>query len=306
MSDLHVLGMHGCGDNLHERALIRHLIKMHRVWLETPWPSIFHDLVGDRLHLVNKGSQLRTQAKNAQRQASLFTKQPIPRGARALRVSYSPQLVRQHRSVLGAMLHQAGHGKADPDFRMPVPSEWLAAADALIHRLSPAKPILFYRPLMERSEWSGCKARNPDYAVWQAVAEHLRDRYFVVSVADLEPGKEWLVGPQIHADVQFHAGELNFETLAGLVQRSSLVLSSPGFAVILAQAVGTPSVCVFGGYEAGYSFSLGARFTPHLAIEPINPCPCFQHNHPCDKRTDLPAALSSLDAFLATRSSLAA
>jgi len=306
VSDLHVLGMHGCGDNLHERALIRHLMKRHRVWLETPWPSIFHDLVGEQLHLVNKGSRLRTQAKNALREAALYSGRPPPRGCRTVRVWYSPQLVREHKSVLGAMLHQSGYGDAEPDFRMPVPDAWLERADAVIARLAPTKPILFYRPLNERTEWSGCAARNPDFEVYRAVGEHLRSKYFVISVADLEPGKEWLVGHRLQADAEFHAGELEFETLAALVQRSALVMSSPGFAVILAQAVGTPSVCVFGGYEAGYSFSLGARFTPHLAIEPIRPCPCFQHHHQCDKTTDLPAALSSLDAFLTSRSSMAA
>lgn len=298
--------MHGCGDNLHERALVRDLMRRHRVWLETPWPSIFHDLVGDRLLLVNKGSSLRTQAKNARRQADHFTRMPVPRGARALRVWYSPEHVRAQRSVLGAMLHQAGCGAANSDFRMPVPQAWRDRADEVIRRLSPAKPILVYRPLVERTEWSGCAARNPDYATYEALIERIRGKYFVVSVADLEPGKEWMVGPRIQADAEFHAGELEFEVLAALVQQAALVFASPGFAVILAQAVGTPSVCVFGGYEAGYSFSLGAKFTPHLAIEPINPCPCFKHNHPCDKTIDLPAALASLDAFSDRRSSLAA
>src|SRR3546814_2604756 len=87
-----------------------------------------------------------------------------------------------------------------------------------------------------------------------------------------------------------HRGELDFETIAALTKKAGLMFSSPGFAVILAQSVGTPSVCVFGGYEAGYSFSAGAQWAPHLAIEPVNACDCFLHNHSCDKRIDLGCA----------------
>lgn len=300
--DLYVKGMHGMGDNLHQRALVRHLLEaQNRVFLETPWPSVYTDLVGfyrDRLHLVDKGSTLRTQAKNARREAALYSSEPVPTDARQVRVWYSPEMVRRKRSVLGAMLEQSGYGVAKPDFRMPVPATWLAAADRFLEVLKPDKPVMLFRPLVERTEWSGCRSRNPDFGAWQQLFEAVRDRFFVISVADLVEGKEWAVGPRLYGDAEFHRGELPFHTLAGLAQRAGLVWSSPGFAVILAQAVGTPSVCMFGGYEGGYSFSLGAKLTPHLSIAPIRSCDCFRHDHPCNKKIDLLASRSRLEAFL--------
>src|SRR5262245_13364678 len=92
---LFVTGMHGLGDNVHQRALVRRLLATdHDIWLRTPWPCLYHDLAGDRLHLMPPGHTLRTQAKNAQREAQRYTTQPPPPGARPLRVWYDHNTVR--------------------------------------------------------------------------------------------------------------------------------------------------------------------------------------------------------------------
>jgi hypothetical protein len=299
-SPILVRGMHGLGDNLHQRAIVRQLLaRGDSLFLETPWPCLYHDLVGPRLALVSKGSKLRTQAKNAAREAGRFTRRSAPPGARQLSVSYTPAGVLAAGSVLGAMCRQCGVSLDAADFRLPVPDAWLNKARAWLASWRPARPLLLYRPLVERTEWGGCRARSPDHTAYAGLLASVRARYFVVSLADLEPRKEWTVGHDVKPDVALHRGELDVETIAGLTRLARLVWSSPGFMVILAQAVGTPSVCVFGGYEDGRSFSGGARFTPHLAIQPINPCPCFRHDCPCDKRIALAEACAQLAEFVA-------
>jgi hypothetical protein len=67
----------------------------------------------------------------------------------------------------------------------------------------------------------------------------------------------------------------------------------------LSQAIGTPVIAVFGGFECSRSFSYGHRFAPTLGIDPINPCQCFSHTHQCDKRIDLPAAHADIEEFIA-------
>jgi hypothetical protein len=37
---LHLIGHHGLGDNLHQRALIRQLMEKYDVWLDTSWVSL--------------------------------------------------------------------------------------------------------------------------------------------------------------------------------------------------------------------------------------------------------------------------
>lgn len=291
-----ISGMHGLGDNIHQRGIVRELIATREVWLETPWPCVYHDLVGPRLHLVGKGSRLRTQAKNARREAALFSRRSPPRQAETLAISYPPQLVRQAGSVMRGML--LATGMAGSDFRLPIPDAWRAKAFAWLDQWRPEKPIMIYRPLNERSEWSGCANRNPDHAHYADLFEAIRDQFFVVSVADFEAGKEWMVGRPVAADVELHRGELDFETLAALTSMAGLVYTSPGFSAVLGQAVGTPVTVVFGGYENGASFSAGAAFAPYLPIEPVEPCQCFSHDHKCKKAIAMPAARKALKAFV--------
>jgi hypothetical protein len=288
--------MQGLGDNLHQRAVIRQLLASgYEIWLQTPWPNVYHDLVGPYLHLVAADSRLRTQAKNERTHRALLNAAP-PRGIEERRAWYSPQDVRNHGSVLAAMLANCGCEPTPFDFRLPAPDVWL---DEFRLRLSlrrrmqpwPDKPIMFFRPLVDRKEWGGCKARNPDETIYAQLIAAIHSKFFVVSIADLVPNQEWLAGPQISSDIEFHAGELTFEGLAALARLSALVFCSPGFATVLAQAVETPLITVFGGYENSRSFSLGAKLSSTLGVDPISPCECFRHDHACDKRINLSSAL---------------
>jgi len=290
--------MHGLGDNLHQRAIVRQLMQDHRVWLESSWVAVYHDLIGPELQVVHKATSLRTQAKNAAREAGQFSRMRPPPGSRIVNISYRPADVIATGSVLGAMCKATGCHFPSADFRLPVPPEWLALADRLIALWRPSKPIMLHRPLVARTEWTGCGNRNPDHGAYRELMSAIRERFFVVSVADLEAGKEWLVGEACRPDIALHSGELVFEALAALASRAALVFCSPGFAVPLAQAVGTPVACVFGGYENSRSFTAGARFTPYLGIDPIAPCQCWSHTHRCDKRIDLPRAAAALQRFV--------
>lgn len=289
-----VNGMHGLGDNLHQRAIVRELMKTWDVWLETPWPCLYHDL--GNLKLVGRGSRLRTQAKNAQRESARYSDVPVPADTRSLAVRYPPDAVRQRGSVLAAMAAQCA---VEPgDFRIPIRPEWAARAQELLEKWAPDRPVLVVRPLVERKEWGGCRNRNPDAQVYRKLFDGIRERFFVVSLADLEPGKEWLSGDALPADVSLHAGELDIEAMAGLFGQAAAVYTAPGFAVILAQAVGTPVVSVFGGYESSASFSAGAAFSPYLGLDPARPCQCFSHVHNCDKRMDVEVARKRMREFL--------
>lgn len=287
-----VHGMSGMGDNLHQRALLKELCKHYDVWLRTPWPQIYHDMPHVRPIPIN--TKLRTQAKNEKRWK--YYSQIPPRAISTIRITYSPPQIMQLGSVLASMWAQAGLRGTPGDFRLPVPQEWRIRAREMLGSVD--KPIMVYRPLVERVEWTGSKSRNPEYSSYAALYRSLRDKYHVVSIADLVPDVEWTVGERVEVDQTFHAGEFQFEALAGLFAEAALVYSCPGFAVVLAQAVGTPAITVFGGFEDARSFSAGARFTPWLAVEPINPCPCWSHTHNCNKKIDVPNALKRIKEFI--------
>ena len=78
---------------------------------------------------------------------------------------------------------------------------------------------MLHRPLVARTEWTGCGNRNPDLAAYSELMGAIRDRFFVVSVADLEDKREWLVGEACSPDVALHHGELVFEVLGEFIKR---------------------------------------------------------------------------------------
>lgn len=293
-----VHGMQGLGDNLHQRALIRRLLEHHTVYLKTPWPSLYHDLVGPTLHLLPPETSLRTQLKNVARERGKYSSRKPPPDIRQIRVWYSGEDVRQYGSIYAAMMMNSGYRVDTTDFRLPIPEEWYAPVDELLAQWRPAKPVMVYRPLVERTEWKGCAGRNPDLEAYVTLLESVRDRFFVVSIADLVPGKEWIVSRDACADVELHRGELSVESLAALTSRASLMFCSAGFGPLMAQAVGTPVVCVFGGHESSMTIKDGARFAPTLGIDPIIPCNCFNHQHAHRKAIDMPKALQRLHAFV--------
>ncbi len=49
---IYIRGMHGMGDCIHQRAVIRQLLDRHEIWLETSWPQIYHDMPQIHLELT--------------------------------------------------------------------------------------------------------------------------------------------------------------------------------------------------------------------------------------------------------------
>lgn len=303
---LFIQGMHGLGDCIHQRAVLRQLMTMQSVTLETSWPSVYHDLVGEDLKLVRRPVSLRTQNKNQIREADKFSPSHNASGA-AIRVAYGGAQVMQTESktVLEAMCQSVGVSYAEADYRLPIPDQWFQQlfktlgvdANTMFAR---ERPWLVYRPLVARPEWRGSIMRNADPGGYAELFSVIRDQFFVVSVADLEPGREWIVGPELKADLALHAGELTFETMSALFCAADLVYTSSGFAAILAPAVKTPVVSVVGGYECLSAHASGARFAPYLGIGPRVECGCWtsQCRQSCDKTIDLTAAGMRLMEFV--------
>ncbi len=297
---LYVSGMHGRGDCIHFRAVLRQWIeKDYEVWLESRWVSLFWDFIETgRLNVIRKATPLRTQIKNARLESDAFCTRQAPRRTRRIGTWYRPEQIRRRGSVVAAMCETGRVDYAKADFRLPIHPEWQVNADRLIESWQPTKPLMILRPPCIRVEWGGSAARNPDLEAYAKIYNSISREFFVVSVADFELGKEWQAGPDLPADVVAHSGEYDSGTLAALFAKAKVVLTTGGFGVVLAQAVSTPVIAVLGGYEDHRSYLCGAKWTKYLGIDPMRPCQCFSHTHNCDKRIDLPAALTRIRDFL--------
>ncbi len=309
-------GMHGLGDNIHQRAVLRALMHDNSVTLTSSWASLYHDLMAEGLRVASQPIALRTQLKNAAREAARFnggSGPPSHHPGRSMRISYGATHIRQTRSgtVLEAMFRSAGipHKYAEADYRLPVPDEWSFRLFNEITKSWPntGKPILVYRPLVVRPEWHSGEKRNANVNDYAEVFASIRDNFFVVSVADLMPGREWIIGPHLKADVELHKGELVFETLAALFKQAACVYTSSGFACILAPAVGTPCISIQGGYETAAWHSDGAKFAPYLDIDTMRPCGCGGAcTMTCSKKLDVPKAIERVRTFVTAHCGISA
>lgn len=257
-----ISSMKGLGDNIYQRAFVREL--PGPVWLDTPWPELYQDLLG--VNFVKPITKLRTQAKNVQRTPVKWV--PQPRGP-VTQISYG------NVGILPGMHRQF---KVRPRV-FDLPSFGSSTMDA---------KYVVVRPATIRAEWHA-ESRNPlpEYIV-QAAAVMRAKGYTVVSVADLEPGKEWAVEPLPEYDTAYHAGELEVREMMALIQGASAVIGGVGWLLPAAVAYKVPAWIICGGWGM---FNSPEKLTaPPMDLSnltfavPDNFCLCSANNHKCDKR----------------------
>ncbi|HCF5995843.1 TPA: hypothetical protein NIH69_001843 [Pseudomonas aeruginosa] len=251
--------MQGLGDSVYIRAFLK---KYPNCYVETPWPQLLNDLP---VKCVRPTTQLRTQLRNIQREQEWHR----PVGGGQMRIHY------------GQMPIVQGLRKA---FRCE-PAEF----DLPDFGPSPVEGrYVLVRPATVRAEWRA-DTRNPLPEYIASAAEEMRRRgWKVVSVADLEPGKEWALDPLPPADIQFHKGELPVEQLLALLQHADAVIGGIGWIVPAAIAAKVPAWIICGG-QGGYNSPEHitdkcmdlSRIT--FAV-PDRFCRCTLKQHTCDKR----------------------
>lgn len=292
-------GHYGIGDAIHQRGVVRELMAEHDVWLTTCHFRIFEDLVKRGLKLLFKPCRLHAQAKTIEREREFFPL-PVAPPAQAPRftLTYNRDTIAKHGSIIEAMAACVGVKARPLDFSLPVPDAWMEAFKARFSWDTGGKPIMVYRPIVLRREWNGAN-RNPDPGAYSALFRAVRDKFFVVSVADLEDGVEWIVGQEEDADVKLHKGELTFEDMAALWREAAIGFFNAGFAPVLAQAVGTPSIVVYGGRESFRTTQrAGAHLAPTLGVDPDQTCDCQNERHDCgSKHITLEPAIGRVKDF---------
>ena len=287
--------MWGFGDCLFGRAVLRELLKVGPVQLESNYRAIYHDLVSAGLELFagTHGPRIREEGLI-----------PVPMSPRQRghdlgpRIGYLAQSIMQKGSILAAQFASVGLDMpARPDFSLPIPEAWWDSAEKLMAGWDRrGKPLMIYRPIVLNRKWEA-PARSPDPDAYAAIYRSIREKFFVVSVANLKEDR--LVGGRSRVDVRLEHDEIGCETLAALFAAADLVFANPGYAPVLAQAVGTPVVIIYGANESHRTTNaVGDHLAPTLAIEPDRPCEHHLRNCSCSKHITLAPALERLQAFV--------
>ncbi|EFJ8793864.1 glycosyltransferase family 9 protein [Escherichia coli] len=272
---IYIEGMHGIGDNINQRCFIKSLVaKGHEVWLKTPLPELYAGI--PNLHFVRSNTELRTQKKNEDRTNIKF--EPMPHGIPRKRVFYGNDHLRAG-SVFDAMEEQFGV----PPSKMDLPHY-----DLPFLGIPPGKPVAVVRPTIERTEWHN-SSRGPLNEYVDAVARMLALRgWHVISIADTEPGVEWIPDVEPLAHQKFHRGELTIWQMLALVERADLVVTGACVIMHAAIAYQRPMICLQGG-NGGNNHHLKVTdprcsdLSDALFVYPDNYCRCQEMRHNCDK-----------------------
>lgn len=263
-------GMNGLGDNIYQRPFLRHF---PGAYIRTPWPELYSDL---DVRCVRSDTTLRTQHKNEVRTDCDYH-QP-PKDARRVRICYGPREL-ANGGIIEAFREQFG---------VTGPLTFDLPRFNSVHRKLPTDcRLAVIRPATVRTEWASA-SRNPDPHYLNVAAKMLRQMgFFVVSVADTEPGAEWIIGPAPAADLTLHKGELTITQLCTLYERAACVVSPVGFSIPMAIAYNTPLFVVAGG-RGGHN-APEVVTDPAMPLDktrwaiPVNYCRCIDANHNCDK-----------------------
>jgi len=286
---LYVEGMHGLGDNIMQRALIRRLAASEpEIFLRTPWPELYADL--PNVWPVRSQTSLRTQAQNERRSRAEWVSRPAR--ARVKRVRYGdrpePMMASMERHL--GLEHQVG----------PILMDLPPLPTVTVRTLG--MPIALVRPVTIRREWQN-ESRNPLPEYVNRAAERLARTHFVIAIADLADGEEWLAGPLPVCDMTLLRGELTAMEALALLAQARVVVGGVGWIVPAALAAGTPAFIYLGG-NGGYN-SPRQLIDPRVDLgnvgfsTPDRFCLCKAKAHPCDKRIRDP--IGDLERWAATK-----
>lgn len=293
-----IIGYEGIGDNLYQRPVVRAAMKhFEAVYLETPWPQLYWDLVDQGLKFVRPESNLRTQKANV---AAIPQDQwsCTPAGVSNVTIQYDGGSFGQGLNPVQGFGKRLGV-EPEKNFDLPVHPDWLESAHAFLrkHDLE-GKDIALVHPATLRREWF-CPARNPrpEY-LQQVVRQHPELQW--VSIAWVNEPAEWLDGGKVQGcRVYCDRGELDVTTILGLMKLARAVVTPVGWFLPAAAALKVPCLTIFGGYIAPNLLIDEMMRHPGLRFVATDPfCNCMQANHGCFKVISPDTIASAFDEVL--------
>lgn len=256
-----VKSMMGLGDNIYQRSFLSSF--NCDVYITTPWPELYVDLKHVKPVLPVTG--LRTQKKNIQRYHNWNS---APRLSNQIQIRYGSD------GIYNGMKRAFNcHPK-----KMSLPHFSCS---------KPGKKYIVVRPVTVRKEWAA-ESRNPlPHYVNEAAKAASDAGYHVISIADISPGDEWLVGDAPYCDESYHNGELSVKDLMSLVDGAAGVIGGIGWLLPASMAYGKRALMICGG-QGGYNHpsKLVNGFEHDGMIKfamPDNYCNCTMKSHNCSK-----------------------
>lgn len=282
--NLYITTMEGLGDNIYTRPFIKILSKRYNVYLNTVLPKIYKDL--DVKFIDPKKPTYRTQQKELIKNDVSYSE--LPEFYEEITCHYKGQDLLND-SIITTMYKQFDIPFSEK-LEWDLPDYWDEFISNSNSVLIPRdKKIAIIRPATIRAEWEiSTRNPNPNYISWCAKVLH-ESGYYVISIADLEPNKEWLAD-NINidsADLKLHSGELGIYGTLELLKMADIIVGGVGFISPAGVSANRPLFTIFGGRQQ-YD-CLQKIFHPSMDFGklgwsiPDKPCRCTLMKHDCNK-----------------------
>lgn len=274
---------HGIGDMIYVRPFIKELCNRDlEVYIDTSLPQLLKDC--KNIRLLRPNILWRTQLNNLSNNSNdinWYTGE-IPRFSNT---NIIDPLYNEEDLANSSVIHSF-----ERKFNISFDNLELDYPELISHGLNlpTDKKIAIIRPVTIRAEWE-CESRAPlsNYIAW--CSKILMDSgYYVISIADLKQGQEWLVDPAPPAHLCLYNQQLSIEKTLALIQSADVVVGGSGFIVPAAIAAKVPLFIIFGGrggFDAPWKI-LDLRMDLRKigwAI-PDEFCRCTSMKHTCNKK----------------------
>lgn len=311
---IQIKGMNGLGDTIYLRCVVNEFLKTRpdqTIYVCTPWPQMWD---GARVRLMPSSTSLRTQSENEKRCTELYTPPRIDSFRKRIHIGYSGSDFKGEKSILDACAQKMLIDLPEKiGFGWSVPESWKWTRDGTgkywrngKFAFHTDKPLAFVRPPTIRKEWVA-PGRNPDPSAFIACVNHLRKTHYVVSVASAIEPHEKIVTP-IESDLPLERGELDFESMLGLLATCDVAFGGVGFLLPAALSHSVKTIILAGGVLGGNGPSaVMPKQLDWSNVKMILPdighrCWCTNYRHECDRHTEPARAIEEMDSFINTSS----
>jgi hypothetical protein len=165
--------------HLHQRAVVRELMKTRSVELQTYYTAMYHDLIAEGLKVTLVSGHLDPRIRDRGNGSGGKAGRPARQEDR---LRSRPDEEARHAARRDVRLGRAEvPGSAG---LLPAGQAGMAGAARKLVGDTGGKPIMVYRPIVLNGTWP-CPSRSPDPAAYAALYRSIKDRFFTVSVCNL-------------------------------------------------------------------------------------------------------------------------
>lgn len=309
---LFITGPYGFGDTIYLRSVVKSLSKRHQLlYLRTTLPEAFWDI--DNVKFVRPNlNRLRSQKQhilNLDKTGGIWTSIPKNIDHRSW-ATFVPGWKHQNNSSQAVTINPRGEESTtrffvnqfrldDFDFSFPVKQEWKEQARKIIDGLDlKGKKLCIVRQPTIHKDWA-CYTRNPQPQYFQALVDKYKNEYFFLSLANNKQGEEWFEDGSLEGiNKKYDHGELAITTIFGLIKLADMVITPPDFFSVLAIAIRTKCLCIFGGCAKPnviFDENMGLENFESAAPEPF--CNCMRMEHDCNKHIPMDQIIQKFESL---------